>query len=97
MYQAEAIRKARISIRGIVQGVGFRPFVFQLATKYGLRGWVCNTSGDVRIDVEGERATLEQFLVELETQVFGAVLEPDLLQHGISSGVSLLAFHAADQ
>jgi hydrogenase maturation protein HypF len=55
----------RISVRGVVQGVGFRPFVYQLATKHNLKGWVCNTSGDVKIEVEGERRTLDQFVKEL--------------------------------
>jgi len=56
----------RISVRGVVQGVGFRPFVYQLATKHDLKGWVCNTSGDVKIEVEGERSALDRFLDELE-------------------------------
>ncbi|GAH64963.1 unnamed protein product, partial [marine sediment metagenome] len=51
----------------MVQGVGFRPFVYQLATKHNLKGWVCNTSGDVKINVEGERTALGRFLAELET------------------------------
>jgi len=55
----------RISVRGVVQGVGFRPFVYQLATKHNLKGWVCNTSGDVKIEVEGERRALDRFLDEL--------------------------------
>jgi hydrogenase maturation protein HypF len=59
--------RVSISIRGVVQGVGFRPFVYQLATKHNLKGWVCNTSEDVMIDVEGERDTLEQFLANLKT------------------------------
>ncbi|HJX30923.1 MAG TPA: acylphosphatase, partial [Thermodesulfobacteriota bacterium] len=46
----EPIKRAKISVRGIVQGVGFRPFVYQLAFKHGLKGWVCNTSGDVKIE-----------------------------------------------
>jgi len=58
----------QISVRGVVQGVGFRPFVYQLATKHKLTGWVCNTSGDVKIEVEGEREALDQFLVELESE-----------------------------
>ncbi|MFQ5987967.1 MAG: carbamoyltransferase HypF, partial [Dehalococcoidia bacterium] len=58
----------QISVRGVVQGVGFRPFVYQLATKHKLSGWVCNTSGDVKIEVEGEREALDQFLVELESE-----------------------------
>ena len=52
----------------MVQGVGFRPFVYQLATKHKLTGWVLNTSGDVKIEVEGEREALERFLVELESK-----------------------------
>jgi hydrogenase maturation protein HypF len=55
----------RVSVRGVVQGVGFRPFVYQLATRHNLKGWVCNTSGDVKIEVEGERRALDQFLDEL--------------------------------
>jgi len=51
----------------VVQGVGFRPFVYQLASKHNLKGWVCNTSGDVKIDVEGEKVALNQFLADLET------------------------------
>ncbi len=55
----------RISVRGVVQGVGFRPFVYQLATKHNLKGWVCNTSGDVKIEVEGERSALDKFRHDL--------------------------------
>ncbi|MBN2123976.1 MAG: carbamoyltransferase HypF [Deltaproteobacteria bacterium] len=56
---------ARISIRGVVQGVGFRPFVYQLALKYNLKGWVCNTSSDVKIEVEGEEGFLDGLLEDL--------------------------------
>jgi hydrogenase maturation protein HypF len=66
MAKLESPQLARISVRGVVQGVGFRPFVYQLATKYQLSGWVCNTSEDVKIEVEGSRPSLDQFLVELE-------------------------------
>jgi len=52
-------------VRGVVQGVGFRPFVYQIATKHNLKGWVCNTSGDVKIEVEGERRALDRFLDDL--------------------------------
>jgi len=54
-----------VSVRGVVQGVGFRPFVYQLATGLGLRGWVCNTSGEVRIEVEGEEDALQRFVDDL--------------------------------
>ncbi|MFC2007394.1 carbamoyltransferase HypF [Chloroflexota bacterium] len=61
------ISRLKISIWGLVQGVGFRPFIYQLAIKNNLKGWVCNTSADVKIEVEGEKTSLEQFLAELET------------------------------
>ena len=57
-----------INVRGVVQGVGFRPFIYQLATKYNLKGWVCNTSEDVKIEVEGEAGAIEQFLLALQEQ-----------------------------
>lgn len=51
----------RIVISGRVQGVGFRPFVYRLAHRFGLRGWVRNETGTVEIWVEGEAAALETF------------------------------------
>ncbi|MFA5064813.1 MAG: carbamoyltransferase HypF [Dehalococcoidia bacterium] len=59
---------ARISARGVVQGVGFRPFVYSLAKKFELTGWVCNTSEDVRIEVEGTRKKLNLFISSLEAE-----------------------------
>ncbi|HUV52462.1 MAG TPA: carbamoyltransferase HypF, partial [Dehalococcoidia bacterium] len=56
-----------VSVRGVVQGVGFRPFVYQIAAKHNLKGWVCNTSGDVKVEVEGERNALDRFLDDLAT------------------------------
>ena len=66
MTRVGTLELARISARGVVQGVGFRPFVYQLATKRNLTGWVCNTSEDVKIEVQGERKDLERFLLELQ-------------------------------
>ncbi|MBE9502100.1 MAG: carbamoyltransferase HypF [Chloroflexi bacterium] len=66
MTRTKATELLQISVRGVVQGVGFRPFVYQLATKHDLKGWVLNTSGDVKIEVEGEKEALDQFIVELE-------------------------------
>jgi hydrogenase maturation protein HypF len=51
----------RIHIDGIVQGVGFRPFVYGLATRLGLNGWVRNTSAGVDIAVDGPQQILETF------------------------------------
>jgi len=66
MPDAKNVQLARISARGVVQGVGFRPFVYGLAKKHGLTGWVCNTSGDVKIEVEGKQSSLDLFIYELE-------------------------------
>jgi hydrogenase maturation protein HypF len=66
MAKVGTVELARISARGVVQGVGFRPFVYQLATKYDLKGWVCNTSEDVKIEVQGENKDLKSFLAELQ-------------------------------
>ncbi len=52
-------------MKGIVQGVGFRPFVYGLATRLDLKGWVLNTSSGVVIEVEGASSTLEEFLQDL--------------------------------
>ncbi len=49
----DAPAAARISVRGVVQGVGFRPFVYSLAASWGVRGWVRNTSAGVEVLAEG--------------------------------------------
>ena len=53
-------RRMRVSIRGVVQGVGFRPFVYRLATDMKLAGIVLNTSQGVVIEVEGEKGPASQ-------------------------------------
>lgn len=58
----------RIAVRGIVQGIGFRPFVHRLASAIGLAGSVRNTSSGVEIDIEGERGRLQSFLRRLERE-----------------------------
>jgi hydrogenase maturation protein HypF len=64
----QSLKSASISVRGIVQGVGFRPFVYGLAVKHNLRGRVYNTSEDVKIEIEGTGEAIEQFERELETK-----------------------------
>jgi len=63
----EGIRR-RFLLKGVVQGVGFRPFIYQLARQHGLKGWVHNSSEGVQVEVEGERARVEQFSRELSGQ-----------------------------
>ena len=59
------VERRAISVDGIVQGVGFRPFVYGLAASLHLQGFVRNQTGNVRIEVEGERQSLDRFLDEL--------------------------------
>jgi hydrogenase maturation protein HypF len=51
----------RIFVKGIVQGVGFRPFIYKLALEHHLSGWVRNTSGGVEVEVNGLAADLDEF------------------------------------
>jgi hydrogenase maturation protein HypF len=59
------VQRLRVHIRGAVQGVGFRPFVFRLASELSLRGWVVNSSSGVSLEVEGAPDVLDRFLLRL--------------------------------
>ncbi|MGE5379964.1 MAG: acylphosphatase, partial [Methylocystaceae bacterium] len=58
----------RIKIKGIVQGVGFRPHVYRLASEMQLKGWVNNSSSGVTIEIEGEPNLLQAFVHRLTTE-----------------------------
>jgi hydrogenase maturation protein HypF len=58
--------RREVSVRGIVQGVGFRPFVYALARRHELSGVVCNDADGVRIEVEGAPEELARFVRALE-------------------------------
>lgn len=58
----------RLRIRGAVQGVGFRPFVYGLARELDLDGWVRNDSHGVEIEVEGPRPRLESFVLRIAAE-----------------------------
>jgi hydrogenase maturation protein HypF len=58
--------RRRIQVRGIVQGVGFRPFVYKLAKSLGLSGYVFNSSAGVTIEIEGPGSQVEDFLKTLK-------------------------------
>ena len=59
-------RIEHIEVTGIVQGVGFRPFVYNLAEKHRLGGYVLNSPDGVVIEVEGEKKAIEEFIFDLE-------------------------------
>ncbi|WP_345348877.1 acylphosphatase [Candidatus Villigracilis affinis] len=58
-----------IHVTGIVQGVGFRPFVYGLASRFGLCGWVINTSAGVDIHIEGMEANAHSFIEKLSSEL----------------------------
>ena len=56
-----------VDIEGIVQGVGFRPFLYNLAITHGLKGWVMNRgNAGVRLRLEGEKNSIDRFLSEID-------------------------------
>ncbi len=61
-------RRVRVHIEGIVQGVGFRPFVYRLAVRHRLAGWVRNTPAGVELEVEGSEEPLARFLAGIEQE-----------------------------
>jgi hydrogenase maturation protein HypF len=62
-----ALETRRYQIRGVVQGVGFRPFVFRTAERHAVGGWVRNDSEGVVLEVQGLPGVLEEFIVEVRT------------------------------
>ena len=62
----ELVRREHILVRGVVQGVGFRPFVYKVATSLGLTGYVFNSSSGVTIEIEGGARALDEFLQRLK-------------------------------
>ncbi len=60
--------RAKIVVRGAVQGVGFRPFVYRLASELRLNGWVLNSANGVFVEIEGNGDAVRQFLLRLEKE-----------------------------
>lgn len=69
-HPSVTVRPARLHLQicGVVQGVGFRPFVFQTAQALGLNGWVRNTASGVELELQGMEPALQEFIERLHTQ-----------------------------
>ena len=59
------MQRVLIHIHGIVQGVGFRPFIHKLVKERGLRGYIKNTSSGVELELEGEHEELSGFIEDI--------------------------------
>jgi hydrogenase maturation protein HypF len=80
-YQGRQYRlqkRLKLLIAGIVQGVGFRPFIFRLATRHGLTGFVRNLAQGVLVEAQGSRIALRRFVAGLKTDRL-----PHVAVHGV--------------
>ncbi|OQY23863.1 MAG: carbamoyltransferase HypF [Chloroflexi bacterium] len=68
MADSQLLSARYVHITGVVQGVGFRPFVYNLATGLGLSGWVLNSSSGVEIEAVGSTIALDQFVERLQSE-----------------------------
>src|SRR4051794_37758424 len=64
--QRDGCRRLCLLVRGAVQGVGFRPLVFRLATAHNLAGWIQNSPQGVHIEAAGTWEQLDSFLQQFE-------------------------------
>lgn len=68
MLSETSKQRLHLTVGGVVQGVGFRPFVYRLATELNLTGWVSNGTAGVGIEVQGERSPIETFIERLQQE-----------------------------
>ena len=101
MAVAASIRRLRVRVSGIVQGVGFRPFVYRLAEDLDLGGWVLNDNRGVLIEVEGAAAAVSRFLERLaaEAPPLAVVerIEPEVREPIGEAGFQILASPAGGE
>lgn len=69
----------RLTVRGLVQGVGFRPFICRMAMKFSLTGWVQNTNENVQISITGEVGKTRQFIISLKEEAPPAALVQEIV------------------
>ena len=93
------IKALNIRVIGLVQGVGFRPFIHRLAYKYNLRGYVINLGGsEVEIHVEGDESKINRFLQELnKNKPPPAIIENLLVSHVSPRGYKVFSIKKSDK
>lgn len=92
------LQRLRVHLAGAVQGVGFRPFVYRLATELGLNGWVLNSSSGLVVEVEGPAEFLERFLVRLDQErPAAAVVLTREVSHLEPVGLERFVIRASDE
>lgn len=82
----------RLSVGGLVQGVGFRPFIYHLATKHNITGWVKNTKAGVSIEATGVFHDVEEFILELKSSPPPLAIIKEISKEVIRSSTGLLEY-----
>lgn len=91
------LKRVDVHVEGIVQGVGFRPFVYSLANRLGLAGRVHNDANGVHIELEGAHAGVEEFLTALERDAPAlSEIERVTVVSGAPAGHSAFTIAASD-
>lgn len=93
------MQRLSIHIKGIVQGVGFRPFVYNLARRLELRGWVLNNSQGVELEIEGGDESVTAFLGELKNSAppLAVIDEVIVAQCALQGEKNFYIKHSAEQ
>lgn len=60
-----SLKRYEIKIYGVVQGVGFRPYIYNQANTFNIKGWVSNQGSAVLMDIEGEKKDIKEFLLKI--------------------------------
>jgi len=91
------MRRVRIRLRGIVQGVGFRPFVHHLAGKWHLAGYVLNSSAGLIAEVEGDAGAVDRFVVAMcaEAPPLAWIQEMEVAELAPEGGIGFEIRHSA--
>ena len=97
MNDAAGTIRRRVALSGVVQGVGFRPFVWRRATRLGLAGWVENDSAGVVLEVQGKAAAVVAFLDGLASSAppLSSVGRIDVREVPVQPGVTTFAILAS--
>ncbi|MFD4573348.1 carbamoyltransferase HypF [Streptomyces sp. NPDC058417] len=78
--------RRHVTVRGVVQGVGFRPYVHALAAEHGLTGWVANDARGVDTEVEGPAAAVDAFCAEIGTRAPPLAVVESVDHHAVPPG-----------
>ncbi len=90
--------RLRINVRGTVQGVGFRPFASRLARRFGLGGWVANTSDGALLEIEGPASRVSAFVRHLPSDAPASARVGAVMTQTVpAEGQDIFSIHPSDE